>query len=81
MTDAEKVLRDIARAREIGISGRLRDLRSTEIVNRARDYCDRAGIGYAASDLKPLRTDDPDSAPKTKMFGRPRSARNTRNAA
>ena len=81
MTEAETLLQAIARAAEIGVTGRKRETRRTEMINRARDYCDSRGIGYSPSELVPARKDKPHSAPKHDLYRHKRSSVGRRKAA
>lgn len=52
ITSAETLLSVIARGCEVGITGRIRKLSREDLIDKARDYCDVAGISYALKDLK-----------------------------
>jgi hypothetical protein len=57
--DPLEILREIAMAYQVGHTGRIRDLRRVEMITKARDACDAAGIDYTNATLVPERTDSP----------------------
>lgn len=65
MTDEQRAadllqkIATIARGVEVGITGRLRDVRRGDMMTIARDICDAYGVSYKQTDLKPLRIDHP----------------------